>query len=145
MWETQKIGYPRVFNSQVSSHSASSNLNYWVSVLSSLWLEWCLLQVSRSQLWFSVFASLSRFQGSSLPSNISSLPGPRNIIGSSSVDLKENTLNVFINIYYGFLVYVLFSRPVMSDSLQPHERQHTRPSSPLLSPGVCPSSCPLHQ
>ena len=80
MWETQKIGYPRVFNSQVSSHSDSSNLNYWVSVLSSLWLEWCLLQVSRSQLWFSVFASLSRFQGSSLTCDLSSLRNLR-IIG----------------------------------------------------------------
>ena len=44
-------------------------------------------------------------------------------------------------IYNGIL---LFSRPVMSYSLQPHGLQHTRPPCPLLSPRVCPSSCPLH-
>ena len=61
--------------------------------------------------------------------------------------ILENTLNVFINIAFttGFLAYVLFSRPVMSDSLRPQGRQHTRPSCPSLSPGVCPSSSPLHQ
>ena len=33
----------------------------------------------------------------------------------------------------------------MSDSLQPHGLQHSRLSCPSPSPGVCPSSCPLHQ
>ena len=40
---------------------------------------------------------------------------------------------------------LFFSPPVMSDSLQPHGLQHTRPPYPLPSPKVCPSSCPLHQ
>ena len=31
----------------------------------------------------------------------------------------------------------------MSDSLWPHELQHTRLPSPSLSPGVCSNSCPL--
>ena len=31
----------------------------------------------------------------------------------------------------------------MSDSLQPHERQHTRPSCPSPTPGVHPNPCPL--
>ena len=31
----------------------------------------------------------------------------------------------------------------MSDSLQPHEPQHTRPPCPSLTPGVHPNSCPL--
>ena len=31
----------------------------------------------------------------------------------------------------------------MSNSLQPHELQHTRLSCPSLSPGVCSNSCPL--
>ena len=35
--------------------------------------------------------------------------------------------------------------PVMSDSLQPHGKQHTRPPCPPLSPGVCSDSCPLSQ
>ena len=33
----------------------------------------------------------------------------------------------------------------MSDSLQPHGWQHTRPPCPSLSPGVHPSSCPFNQ
>ena len=40
---------------------------------------------------------------------------------------------------------LLFSCPVMSDSLQPHGLQHTKPPCPLPSPGVYPSSCPLYQ
>ena len=36
-----------------------------------------------------------------------------------------------------------FSRSVVSDSLQPHELQHTRPPCPLPTPGVYLNSCPL--
>ena len=36
-----------------------------------------------------------------------------------------------------------FSHSVMSDSLQPHELQHTRPPCPSPTPGVYPNSCPL--
>ena len=39
---------------------------------------------------------------------------------------------------------LLFSCPVVSDSLRPHGVQHTRPPCPSPSPKVCPSSCPLH-
>ena len=38
---------------------------------------------------------------------------------------------------------LLFSHSVMSDSLQPHGLQHTRPPCPSPSPGVCSNSCPL--
>ena len=42
-----------------------------------------------------------------------------------------------------FYVYsVQFSRSVMSDSLRPHESQHTRPPCPSLTPGVHSNSCP---
>ena len=37
---------------------------------------------------------------------------------------------------------VQFSRSVMSDSLQPHEPQHTRPPCPSPPPGVHPNPCP---
>ena len=37
---------------------------------------------------------------------------------------------------------VQFSHSVMSDSLQPHELQHTRPSCPSTTPRVHPNSCP---
>ena len=38
---------------------------------------------------------------------------------------------------------VQFSRSVVSDSLRPHESQHTRPPCPSLSPGVHSDSRPL--
>ena len=41
--------------------------------------------------------------------------------------------------------YLLFSQPVMSNSLWLHGLQHTRPPCPSPSPKVCPSSCLLHQ
>ena len=37
---------------------------------------------------------------------------------------------------------VQFSRSVVSESLQPHELQHTRPPCPSPTPGVHPDSCP---
>ena len=40
---------------------------------------------------------------------------------------------------------LLFSRPIMSDTLWPHGLQHTRPPCPSPSHGVCPSSCSLPQ
>ena len=36
---------------------------------------------------------------------------------------------------------VQFSRSVMSDSLRPHESQHTSPPYPSPTPGVHPNSC----
>ena len=39
----------------------------------------------------------------------------------------------------------LFSRSVVSDSLQPHESQHTRPTCPSPTPGVHANSRPLSQ
>ena len=46
----------------------------------------------------------------------------------------------------GFFIFLLllFSHPVMSNSLWPHGLQHARPPYPSPSPKVCPSSCPLH-
>ena len=38
---------------------------------------------------------------------------------------------------------VQFSRSVMSNSLPPHESQHTRPPCPSSTPGVHSNSCPL--
>ena len=38
---------------------------------------------------------------------------------------------------------VQFSRSVVSDSLWPHELQHTRPPCPSPTPGAYPNSCPL--
>ena len=41
--------------------------------------------------------------------------------------------------------FLLFSHPVMSDSLQPLGLWQSRPLCPSPSPEVCPSSSPLHQ
>ena len=41
------------------------------------------------------------------------------------------------------LASVQFSRLVVSDSLRPHELQHTRPPCPSPTPGVHSNSCPL--
>ena len=40
---------------------------------------------------------------------------------------------------------IQFSRSVVSDSLRPHEPQHTRPPCPSPTPGVYTNSCPLSQ
>ena len=40
---------------------------------------------------------------------------------------------------------VQFSLSVLSDSLQPHEPQHTRPPCPSPTPRVHPNPCPLCQ
>ena len=40
---------------------------------------------------------------------------------------------------------VVVQSPSVSDSLWPHRLQHARPPCPWPSPGVHPSSCPLHQ
>ena len=43
------------------------------------------------------------------------------------------------------VLLLLFSHPVMPDSLQPHGLRHTRLPCPSLSPGVWSSSCLLNQ
>ena len=40
-------------------------------------------------------------------------------------------------------ISIQFSCSVVSDSLQPHEPQHTRPPCPSPTPGVHPNPCPL--
>ena len=40
---------------------------------------------------------------------------------------------------------VQFSHSVVSDSMPPHESQHTRPPCPSSTLGVYPNSCPLSQ
>ena len=42
-------------------------------------------------------------------------------------------------------MYIQFSCSVMSDSLRPHEPQHTRPPCPSPTPEVHPNPCPLSQ
>ena len=48
-------------------------------------------------------------------------------------------------IKYNWFIFnsVQFSHLVLSDSLRPHESQHTRPPCPSPTPGVYSNSCPL--
>ena len=55
-----------------------------------------------------------------------------------------DALPAFLNIRAVFSS-VQFSRSVVSDSLLPHELQHTRPPCPSPTPGVYTGSCPLSQ
>ena len=45
----------------------------------------------------------------------------------------------------GWLMYLLFSHSVMSDSVRPHGLQHTSLPCPSPSPRACSNSCPLSQ
>ena len=47
-------------------------------------------------------------------------------------------------IYSNFTMLLLFSHPVMSNSLWPHGLQHAKLPCHLPSAKVCSSSCPLH-
>ena len=49
----------------------------------------------------------------------------------------HNWFNILV-----FPLWVQFSHSVMSDSLQPHEPEHTRPPCPSPTPGVYPNPCP---
>ena len=51
----------------------------------------------------------------------------------------QKALLYIINIFTSFK----FSPSVMSDSLWPHDPQHTRPPCPSPAPGVYPNPCPL--
>ena len=51
----------------------------------------------------------------------------------------QKALFYIINIFTSFK----FSPSVMSDSLWPHDPQHTRPPCPSPAPGVYPNPCPL--
>ena len=60
----------------------------------------------------------------------------------SSLILYSVLTSLLLNPSTEFLL--LFSCPVVSDSLQPHRMQNTRPLCPSPSAKVCPSSCPLN-
>ena len=48
-------------------------------------------------------------------------------------------------LFHSFYGWVQFSHSVVSDSLRPHELQHTRPPCPSPTPRVYPNPCPLSQ
>ena len=64
---------------------------------------------------------------------------------------NASTQNIIIDAFYGVGTVlgsriegsIQFSHSVLSDSLRPHELQHTRPPCPSPTPRVHPNSCPL--
>ena len=57
---------------------------------------------------------------------------------------NQNSKKKKVHNILGKFVLLLFSHPVVSNSLWPHGLQNVRPSCPSPSPEVFPSSCPLH-
>jgi len=58
--------------------------------------------------------------------------------------MQESGLTQIILLHISILT-LLFSSPVMSNSLQPRGLQHARTPCASPCPEACPSSCPLHQ
>ena len=62
--------------------------------------------------------------------------------------ISIDTQKAFDKIHHPFMIQfssVQFNRSVVSNSLRPHESQHTRPPCPLPTPGVHPDSRPSSQ
>ena len=55
------------------------------------------------------------------------------------------SLNFLQDLFFNFKSSVQFIRSVLSDSLRPHELQHTSPPCPSPTPGAYPNSCSLSQ
>ena len=60
----------------------------------------------------------------------------------SSLVLSVDRAREYMHILSVQFSSVQFSRSVVSDSLRPHESQHTRPPCPSPTPGVHSNSCP---
>ena len=80
-------------------------------------------------------------------SKISSIvyPHPPNFYSSIKTRLKPSIPGSRpwpISGYLRWFSSVQFSRSVVSDSLRPHESQHSRPPCPSQTPGVYSNSCP---
>ena len=77
------------------------------------------------------------------PANTYCMPGKHTRILQMPLGLTQNSKFRF-HLYHDTLA-LLFSRPVVSNSLQPPGLQHTRPPCPSPPLEVCPSLCPLHR
>ena len=72
------------------------------------------------------------------------------IVNSADMNIRAH-LSLWIMVFSEYVcksgiaesLLLLFSLSVVCDSLWPHELQHTRLTSPSLSPGVCSNSYPL--
>ena len=104
----------------------------YVYMKKPLWLvcKHCLpmmhVQVLEKSLW--LFCSISESSSGSH-------------LGMFGVQFRDQV--EFCWLGYPSLNSVQFSHSVVSNSLRPHETQHTRPPCPSPTPGAYPNSCPL--
>ena len=61
------------------------------------------------------------------------------------IAFRSRLLLILVEIWKSLYSSVQFSRSVVSDSLWPHESQHTKPPCPSPTPRVYSNSCPLSQ
>ena len=133
--------------SKTVAHQAplSSTISY--SLLKFMSIEWVMLTISSSATLFSCLQSspgsfvvswLFSSGGQSIGALVSAPFLPIKIQGCFPLGLTWFDLLPHIS-------SVQFSDSVMSDSLRPHESQHTRPPCPSPTPGVHPNPRPLNR
>ena len=66
----------------------------------------------------------------------------REVGGGSGWGTHVHPWLIHANVWQNTFSLVQFSHSVMSDSLRPHESQHTRPPCPSPTPSVYSNSCP---
>ena len=72
-----------------------------------------------------------------------SYPFPPATINFFSKSVSLCFVSSFVSFLFRFHISVSqLSRSVVSDSLRPHESQHTRPPCPSPTPGACSNPCP---
>ena len=138
-------------------------INESVHTYSLLWIYFSLKQSKKSDLTAHAQAYQWRFHmlqpiASLNVTKIEFISPPPNTLSPSIAPSSSN--NLFSSSFYPerkgvgkeelgnslvvpWFSSVQFSRSVMSDSLRPHDSQHTRPPCPSPTPGVYPNSCAL--
>ena len=131
--------------SKTVAHQAPLYSTISYSLLKFMSIEWMMLTISSSATLFSWLQSspgyfLLSWLFSSGGQNIGALASapflPTKIQGCFPLGLTWFDLLPHIS-------SVQFSHSVVSNSLWPHESQHTRPPCPSPTPGVHPNPCPL--
>ena len=120
----------------------SSLLNLWNRVITTVLISLPAnsnICISSGSVWLFTFLIMGHIPHLSvcMPNSFSLMPFIMN--------LPCWVLDIFVVSIFEYVLEhssVQFSRSVVSDSLQPHELQHTRPPCPSPTPRVYPNSCP---
>ena len=150
---SQRVGYDwptklKTFSTSQNTHSEPHCTEDAINFPDKSYQAWALLPHPFSHLhmcflWSSSFplvtvskAVISLLQGTSKPLES---------IGGFHLHLQLVLLYISMSIHHKCVSLLLghFSHSVVSDSLQPHELQHTRPPCPSPAPRVHPNPCPL--